>query len=160
MSSTISTNTTNSSISEQIICHQWEGVKYRRADGNFSQWTDSLKDALILNSLYVYVFDTTILRPDFKAEPHAYSNWGPNDHLAITFIKSALDDTEHRVLVIDKGASSCFSDLKTCVQREGLIEQVALFQEALSTYCSLSKPLPTTAGHIVDIVKRAFDIGQ
>lgn len=150
----------NPSIPERVIRHQWEGTKYKRADGNFSHWTDTLKDALILNGLYAYVFESTIVRPDAEVEPRAHVNWGLNDRLAITFIKSALDDGEHRDLVTDKGAKQCFEDLKTRTQWEGPIKQIALLQEALSTYCSLSEPLPTTAGHVADIIKRAFDIGE
>lgn len=158
-SSILPTDATNPSIPERIIRHRWEGSKYTRADGNFLQWTEKLKDSLILNGIYSYVFDDVAVRPSIDTEPRAYANWGLNDRLAITFIKSALDDAEHRDLVTDNGAAACYADLKARAQREGPIKQVALLQDALSTYCSMTEPLPTTAGRIVDTVKRAFDIG-
>lgn len=154
-SSVLPTDASNPSVPERIIRHRWEGPKYARADGNFTQWTDKLKDALILNGIYAYVFDTISPRPGADLEPRAHANWGLNDRLAI----SALDDAEHRDLITDQGAAKCFADLKARAQREGPIKQIALLQEALSTYCSTNEPLPVTAGRITDTVKRAFDIG-
>lgn len=153
------TDAANPSVPERIIRHRWEGPKYSRAEGNFTQWTEKLKDALILNRIYSHVFNTVPPRPDIDTEPRAHANWGLNDRLAITFIKSALDNAKHRDLITDQGAAQCFTDLKTRAQREGPIKQIALLQEALSTYCSTSEPLPITAGRITDTVRRAFDIG-
>ncbi|KAG6880661.1 hypothetical protein C0995_005046, partial [Termitomyces sp. Mi166 len=75
-------------------------------------------------------------------------------------MKSAMDDIEHRDLITDQGAQHCFDDLKRRAQQEGPIKQISLLQEALSTYCSQTEALPTTASRITDIVKRAFDIGE
>ena len=157
--SVLSSASSNPSVPERVIRHKWEGTKYSHADGNFSQWTEKLKDALILNGLYGQVFDTSEC-PKATLEPCAHANWGLNDRLAITFIKTALDDAEHRDLVMDRGTTYCFTDLKSRAQREGPIKQIALLQEALSTYCSTAEPLPITAGRIADTVKRAFDIGD
>ncbi|KAG5717402.1 hypothetical protein E4T56_gene7678 [Termitomyces sp. T112] len=158
-STILPSDSTNPSVPERVIRHRWEGFKYARADGNFTQWTEKLKDALILNGIYSHVFDTIAIRPNIDTEPRAHANWGLNDRLAITFMKSALDDTEHHDLITNKGAAWCYMDLKARAQREGPIKQIALLQEALSTYCSTAEPLPVTAGCIVNTVKRAFDIG-
>ncbi|KAG5726350.1 hypothetical protein E4T56_gene19658 [Termitomyces sp. T112] len=152
-------DTSAPSIPEHVIHHKWEGPKYSQAKGNFHQWWEKLKDFLILNGIYAYIFDSTKPCPDIAIEPHAHMNWKQNDQLAITFIKSALVNDKHRNLVTGKGAVQCFNDLKSHAQREGPIKQIGLLQEALSTYCSTSEPLPTTAGCIVDTVKRAFYIG-
>ncbi|KAG6867635.1 hypothetical protein C0995_004728, partial [Termitomyces sp. Mi166 len=74
------------SISERIIRHKWEGTKYSRADGNFHQWTEKLKDALILNGIYAYVFKPILSCPNATIEPRAHANWQLNDRLAITFM--------------------------------------------------------------------------
>ncbi|KAG6898486.1 hypothetical protein C0993_006530, partial [Termitomyces sp. T159_Od127] len=100
----------------RIIRHRWEGEKYNHASGNFTQWSEWLKDALILNGIYAHVFDTITPRPSVDIEPRAYANWGLNDRLAITFIKTALDDMEHCDLMTDKGAARCYADLKTRAQ--------------------------------------------
>ncbi|KAG6882522.1 hypothetical protein C0993_010211 [Termitomyces sp. T159_Od127] len=111
-STVLPTDSTNPSIPEHIIRHRWEGSKYARADGDFTQWTEKLKDALILNGIYSHVFDTIAVHPDVDTEPRAHANWGLNDRLAITFMKSALDNAEHRNLITDKGAAWCYIDLK------------------------------------------------
>ncbi|KAG6861186.1 hypothetical protein C0995_002993 [Termitomyces sp. Mi166 len=49
--SVLSSDSSNPSVPERIICHRWEGTKYSSANGNFSQWTEKLKDTLILNGL-------------------------------------------------------------------------------------------------------------
>ncbi|KAG6899302.1 hypothetical protein C0995_006392 [Termitomyces sp. Mi166 len=75
-------------------------------------------------------------------------------------MRSALDKVKHHNLVTDKGIQHCFKDLKAQAQWEEPIKQIALLQEALSTYCSQSESLPVMASQITDIVKRAFDIGK
>ncbi|KNZ78861.1 hypothetical protein J132_09544 [Termitomyces sp. J132] len=158
-SANLLSDSSNPSVPERIIRHKWDGAKYSCADGNFTQWTEKLEDTMILNGIYAYIFSPILPCPSRDTEPRAYANWSMNDCLAITFMKSALDDVKHRDLVTNKGAHYCFQGLKTCMQRERPIKQIPLLQEALSTYCSQSEPLPATAIQVADIVKRAFDIG-
>ncbi|KAH0586910.1 hypothetical protein H2248_005746 [Termitomyces sp. 'cryptogamus'] len=110
---TEASNSSAPSVMECVICHKWDGAKYSRADGNFTQWSEKLKDAMILNGIYAYVFDPFLSCPNSNTEPHAHANWNLNDCLAITFLRSALEDIEHCDLVMDKGARHCFEDLKT-----------------------------------------------
>lgn len=156
----LSSDASNPSVSERIIRHRWNAPKFSHANGNFSQWTKHLKDALILNGIYSYVFSPAIPCPDAASEPHAHANWSMNDRLAITFIKSVLEEVELRDLLVTNGAATCYEDLKSRARREGPIKQIALLQEALSTYCSHFEPLPVTVGRITDIVKRTFDVGD
>lgn len=112
-SSILATDATSPSVPKHIIRHRWEGSKYTCADGNFTLWTKKLKDMLILNRIYSHVFNEITTHLSLDIEPHTYANWALNNHLAITFIKSALDDTKHHDLLTNKGAATCFSDLKT-----------------------------------------------
>ncbi|KAG5735409.1 hypothetical protein E4T56_gene11117 [Termitomyces sp. T112] len=144
MSPALASNSSAPSVMECVICHKWDGAKYSRADGNFTQWSEKLKDAMILNGIYAYVFDPFLSCPNSNTKPHAHANWNLNDCLAITFLRSALEDIEHCDLVMDKGP----------------IKQIALLQEALLMYCSQSESLPVMASQITDIVKRAFDISE
>ncbi|KAG6888511.1 hypothetical protein C0992_008366 [Termitomyces sp. T32_za158] len=109
----LSSNASAPSIPERVIHDKWEGPKYSHAKGNFHQWQEKLKGFLILNGIYAYVFESTEPCPDIIIEPHAHANWRQNDWLAITFIKSALIDDEHRDLVTDKGAAQYFKNLKS-----------------------------------------------
>ncbi|KAG5726890.1 hypothetical protein E4T56_gene1146 [Termitomyces sp. T112] len=102
-STVLPSDSTNPSVPECIIHHRWEGSKYARVDRNFTQWTEKLKDALILNGIYSHVFDTIAIRPNIDTEPQAHANWGLNDQLTIIFMKSALDDAEHCDLITNKG---------------------------------------------------------
>ncbi|KAG6899752.1 hypothetical protein C0995_005030 [Termitomyces sp. Mi166 len=94
------------------------------ANGNFTQWSEKLKDAIILNGIYAYMRSSIVI-------------WSR-----------------------DKGTQQCFKDLKTQAQWEGPIKQIALLQEALSTYCSQSKSLPVMVSQITNIVKRTFNIDE
>ncbi|KAG5715322.1 hypothetical protein E4T56_gene14577 [Termitomyces sp. T112] len=140
MSPALTSDSSAPSVPERVIHHKWDGTKYSRADGNFTQWSEKLKDAMILNGIYAYVFDPILPCPSSDAEPRAHANWNLNDRLAITFLRSALDETRAR--------------------QEGPIKQIALLQEALSTYCSQFESLLVMASRITNIVKRAFNIGK
>ncbi|KAF8228102.1 hypothetical protein L208DRAFT_1293272, partial [Tricholoma matsutake] len=116
---------------------------------------------LIINGLNEYVLHPIIPTPPADTEPHAHLNWTWNNKLGISFIRSALTETELCDLIKNKGAKACYNDLKKCTQHEGPVKQVSLLHEALATYCSLSKPLPVTAGKICNIVRRhTFDMGK
>ncbi|KAG5732659.1 hypothetical protein E4T56_gene16773 [Termitomyces sp. T112] len=160
MSPALASDSSAPSVMECVIRHKCNGAKYSCADGNFTQWSEKLKDAMILNGIYAYVFDPFLSCPNSNTKPHAHANWNLNDCLAITFLRSALEDIEHRDLVMDKSVRHCFEDLKTQAQQEGPIKQIALLQKALLTYCSQSESLPVTASWITNIVKLAFDIGK
>ncbi|KAG6859986.1 hypothetical protein C0995_000821 [Termitomyces sp. Mi166 len=142
LSSTLSTDASNPSISEHVICHRWEGPKYAQADGNFTQWTKKLKDALILNGIYAHVFDIISPRPDPSIEPRMCANWGLNDRLAITFIKSALDDAEHRDLITDQV-------MQQPSARKGEDNQ----QTYLDIIMALEQPVARTASHSKGLAK-------
>ncbi|KAF5386655.1 hypothetical protein D9615_001950 [Tricholomella constricta] len=156
----LSTDATNPSVARIHIRTPWAGAKLDRTTGDFNQWAEHFTDALIMNGLDEYVLDPVIPRPPADTEPRAHVNWVRNNRLAITYIRTALADTETTDLVVDKGANECFKDLKARAQREGPVKQVSLLREALATYCSLSEPLPTTAKKISDIVRRAYDVGE
>ncbi|KAG6860206.1 hypothetical protein C0995_014263 [Termitomyces sp. Mi166 len=116
----------NPSIPKRVIHHKWDGTRYSQTNGNFTQWTEKLKDAMILNGICAYIFDPILPCPEKETEPHTYANWNPNNCLTITFIKTAIDNVKHHDLIAEKGAQHWFEDLKACAEQEGPIKQIAL----------------------------------
>ncbi|KAG6887800.1 hypothetical protein C0995_012660 [Termitomyces sp. Mi166 len=86
-STILSSDSSSPSIPEHVI-HKWDGTKYNHANGNFTQWTEKLKDAIILNGIYAYVFNPVLLCSSIDMELQAHANWNLNDCLAITFIRA------------------------------------------------------------------------
>ncbi|KAF8223138.1 hypothetical protein L208DRAFT_1079099, partial [Tricholoma matsutake] len=75
-----------------------------------------------------------------SVEPRAHSNWRANSCLAYAIIASRALRAHH--------------------QKEGLVRQVALLQQALSIQCTTNTPLPKTAEKICMLIERAFAMGS
>ncbi|GLB40854.1 putative mitochondrial protein [Lyophyllum shimeji] len=104
-------------------------TKLDRTTGDFNDWSDDLSDALTVNGLRV------------------------------GFILLAISKTERDGIPKDKGAKALYDALKKRATGEGPVKQVTLLRQALSTYCSVTEPLPTTAMKIREICRRAFAMG-
>ncbi|KAG6806915.1 hypothetical protein H0H92_009579, partial [Tricholoma furcatifolium] len=115
----LSTNTVNPSIVERAIKIQWVGTRFTQGTSDFLQWSRLLEDALCLNNLDNYVFEPTVSRPDPALEPRTHANWTRNNKIALTFLRSAIAETEHRELLVSGTARECYLDLKARSQREG-----------------------------------------
>ncbi|KAF5380087.1 hypothetical protein D9615_006201 [Tricholomella constricta] len=148
-------------IQQLPLRHQFPSDKPRLdlSWGDFSKWTRTVQTGLRGNLLLNYVFDPIVPKPDALTQPIALTNWIANDSTALAYIEGAVADTELDGLVTDKGAKSCYDDLKTRAQRGGPIRQIGILQDALKTYCSPSEPLGTTAKTINALIDRAFDMG-
>ena len=128
----------------------YTGPKLDKLMVNYKTWSKSVDLFLTLTGLAGYVKDT-VDRPN-SSQPHALANWEANDTLAAALISSTIEPTEWEYIDHDKGAKACWDTLKLRHQSEGLIQQVQLLQEALSTQCTRSTPLPTTAEKICSAI--------
>jgi hypothetical protein len=80
--------------------------------------------------------------------------------MAAALITSTIETAEWEYIDRNKGAMACWSALKNRHQSEGPIKQVQLLQEALTTQCTKSTPLPITADRICTAIDRAYDMGD
>ena len=60
--------------------------------------------------------------------------------MAVALISSTIKTVEWEYIDCDKGAAACWSALKDHHQSKGLIQQVQLVQEVLTTHCTKSTP--------------------
>ncbi|KAG6839649.1 hypothetical protein C0991_000544, partial [Blastosporella zonata] len=91
----IPTDTTSPSVTVCSIKIQWTGTKFSRGSSDFIQWSRQLEDSMCLNNLDNYMFEPIIPCPDPDLEPQAHSNWLRNNKISLTFLRSAVADTEH-----------------------------------------------------------------
>ena len=128
----------------------YTGLKLDKLTANYKTWLKSVDLFLTLTGLAGYA-KGTVDRPKSN-QPCALANWEANNALAAALISSTIEPTKWEYIDRDKGAKACWDTLKLRHQSEGPIWQVQLLQEALSTQCTRSTPLPTTAEKICSAI--------
>lgn len=135
------------------------------ATGKFTKWSTKLEIFLQQSGLDRYIFasekkpDRLITSPNPHTEPNAYGNWLANNDLIIGVIRTAISEAKQEGLETDGTAKEYYDALKMRAHHEGLVKQVALIREALSTYTPVTDPIDTMAQKICDLIDRAFAIG-
>jgi len=136
----------------------YTGPKLDKLKANYKTWLKSADLFLTLTGFAGYTKGMVIMPG--PNEPCALTHWQANDTLAADLISSTIEPTEWKYIDCNKGAKACWDTLKVCHQSEGPIWQVQLLQEALSTHCSKTTPLPVTAEKICSAIDCAYDMGD
>jgi len=141
-----------------ILCTStsYSSPKLNKLEANYKSWLKST-DLFLTLARFIGYAKGTIPKPS-NSEPCAQSNWQANDTVTTALISSTIDTAEWEY--IDKGAKNCWDTLKARYQSEGPIWQVQLLQEALTTQCDKSTPLPVTVEKICSAIDHAYDMGE
>ncbi|KAF5386082.1 hypothetical protein D9615_002562 [Tricholomella constricta] len=151
-------NSSACAISPVKIALGYKGPLLNKDDGTYTTWARDFENELIMNGLWEYAFDPP-LRPHEVYEPRANRNWAHNDRLTCAFIATGVASSE-RQFISKEGAKACWLAIRSRHEGSGPVQQVRLLQEALSTKCSLDKPLTETIDSIFEKIDRAFAVGK
>ncbi|KAG6880146.1 hypothetical protein C0992_005230 [Termitomyces sp. T32_za158] len=128
----------------------------------FTKWLTKLEIFLQQSGLDQYIFalekspNRLIRQPNPRNKPNAYANWLSNNDLIIGIIRAAISEGKQEGLETDGFAKECYNTLKAHAQCESPVKQVALIQQALSTYAPIAEPIDTTAQKIYKLTDCAF----
>ncbi|KAF8223976.1 hypothetical protein L208DRAFT_1314139 [Tricholoma matsutake] len=142
------------------IQNSFSGNKLEWDKGNFKKWEWDFMLFVTLNHLDGYFFAPLIQDPHATEEPCAHSNFITNSRMAVAALQQAVSESEMEFINYTKGAKACYDTITARCRSAGPVKQISLIHEALSTYCSLSEPLVSTATKICNTVNRMFAMGD
>ncbi|KAF5380163.1 hypothetical protein D9615_006197 [Tricholomella constricta] len=155
----LSTDAIHPSVTLLRASIPFSGAKLHRDNHDWKKWERNFRTFTTLNHLTHYVFPPYTYLPLPHVEPRAFSNYTENLTMAVAALQSAVDDSLHDLIDYEKGVRRSYDALREHCQSAGPIRQVAIIRQALSTYCSPSEPLVTTANNICMLIDTAFDMG-
>lgn len=138
----------------------FSGDKLERDKGDFKKWERDFMLFVTLNHLDGYFFAPLTQPPHATEEPRAHSNFITNSRMAVAALQQAIGESEMEFIDYTKGAKVCYDIITSRCRSAGPVKQISLIREALSTYCSLSEPLVSTATKICNTIDRAFAMGD
>ncbi|KAG6875093.1 hypothetical protein C0992_005214, partial [Termitomyces sp. T32_za158] len=109
-------------------------------NGKWTPWLKFMKLKLTMSGLYKYVFDPPDV-PHKQFKPRVYLNWQLNNRLALSFLMLELSKSERNLANDSVDVKTLWEYLQMQHGGAGLVQQVHLLQEALTTKCSPSEPI-------------------
>ncbi|KAG6895130.1 hypothetical protein C0992_003035 [Termitomyces sp. T32_za158] len=123
-------------VTQIKVSLRYGGDLLAKDDGKWTPWSKFMRLELTMSGLYKYVFDPPEL-PHHVHELRAYRNWRLNNCLASSFLMLGLSESERNLADDTVDAKSLWEYLQAGHGGAGLVQQVWLLQEALTTNRSI-----------------------